>query len=109
MEELLKMYDEKMAEFAEGDIVRGRVLQVTPSEVIVDIGYKSEGAVPIDQMRAADGQLKAKPGDDIDVYIERLDDASGYVVLSRERAERMLVWDRIEEAYHSGAPITGRV
>lgn len=109
MEELLKMYDEKMAEFAEGDIVRGRVLQVNPNEIVIDIGYKSEGILPASELHSYTGDLQVKPGDSIDVYIERLEDHAGHVVLSKEKAERMLVWDRIEEAFRDGKPVTGRV
>ena len=106
---MLDLYDKKMAHFAEGEIVHGRVVKVTPSEVVVDIGYKSEGLLPISQVTGYDGSVKIKPGDEIDVFVERLEDASGYVALSREKAERMLVWDRIEAAYKADQPISGRV
>ncbi|HEY3057282.1 MAG TPA: 30S ribosomal protein S1 [Thermoanaerobaculia bacterium] len=109
MGELLDLYDKKMAHFAEGEIVRGRVVKLTPTEVVVDIGYKSEGLLPISQVTTYDGQVKIKPGDEIEVFVERLEDASGYVALSREKAERMLVWDRIEAAYKADQPISGRV
>lgn len=109
MDELLKMYDERMAEFSEGDIVRGRVLQVNPTEVVVDIGYKSEGILPTDEVRSFTGEIEVKAGDEIEVYVERLEDRLGHVILSREKAARMRVWDHIEEAYKNGDPITGRV
>jgi len=109
MEELLNIYDKKISTFSEGDIVRGRVLKVTPGEVIVDIGYKSEGLLPISEVTAYGGEVKIKPGDEIDVFLERLEDISGHVILSREKAERMLIWDRIEAAYKSDQAIQGRV
>jgi small subunit ribosomal protein S1 len=109
MDELLNLYDKRMASFAEGEIVRGRVVKVTPSEVVVDIGYKSEGLLPIGEVTAYGGEVRVKPGDEIDVFVERLEDPSGYVMLSREKAERMLVWDRIEAAYKADQPIPGRV
>ena len=109
MGELLDLYDKRMASFAEGEIVRGRVVKLTASEVVVDIGYKSEGLLPISQVTGYDGQVKVKPGEEIDVFVERLEDVSGYVMLSREKAERMLVWDRIEAAYKADQPISGRV
>jgi small subunit ribosomal protein S1 len=109
MEELLNIYDKKISTFSEGDIVRGRVLKVTPGEVIVDIGYKSEGLLPIGEVTAYGGEVKIKPGDEIDVFLERLEDISGHVILSREKAERMLIWDRIEAAYKSDQAIQGRV
>jgi small subunit ribosomal protein S1 len=109
MEELLNLYDKKMATFAEGEIVRGRVVKVSASDVVVDIGYKSEGLLPTAQVTSYDGQVKVKPGDEIDVFVERLEDSSGYVALSREKAERMLVWDRIEAAFKADEPLDGRV
>ncbi len=109
MDELLNIYEKRMSSFSEGDIVHGRVLKVTPTEAIIDIGYKSEGLLPIGEVTSYNHEVTARPGDEIDVYLERLEDPSGYVILSREKAERMLVWDRIEAAYKNDQPITGRV
>jgi small subunit ribosomal protein S1 len=109
MEQLLDIYDKKMSSFTEGEIVKGRVLKVTATEVVVDIGYKSEGLLARSEVTDHSGQVKVKPGDEIDVYVDRLEDASGYVTVSREKAERMLVWDRIEAAFKNDEAITGRV
>jgi small subunit ribosomal protein S1 len=109
MEDLLRYYDEKMAEFAEGDLVRGRVVKVRSGEVVIDVGYKSEGLIPIGEVTNYAGEVEVKPGDEIDVTIERLEDPSGYVILSRDRARRMMVWDRIEEAFREERPVTGRI
>ena len=109
MDELLEVYQRKMSTFAEGDIVRGKVLKVTPGEVVVDIGYKSEGILPVSEVTDYKGNVTVKAGEDIDVFIERLESANGYIALSREKAERMLVWDRIEAAYKADQAISGRV
>jgi small subunit ribosomal protein S1 len=109
MEELLDIYEKRMTNFSEGDIVRGRILKLTPSEAVIDIGYKSEGLLPIGEVTSYNNELTVKPGDEIDVFLERLEDVSGYVILSREKAERMLVWDRIEAAYKANQAISGRV
>src|SRR5437867_1597856 len=109
MEELLDIYEKRMTNFSEGDIVRGRVLKLTPSEVVIDIGYKSEGLLSISEVTGYSNQVTVKAGEDIDVCIERLESANGYIALSREKAERMLVWDRIEAAYKADQPINGRV
>jgi small subunit ribosomal protein S1 len=109
MEELLRLYDEKMAEFAEGDIVRGRVLQVNPTEIVIDIGYKSEGVLPAFEVASPEGEVGIKPGEEIDVYIDKLEGPGGHVQLSREKAERVRVWDKIEEAFRNGTAIPGRV
>ena len=85
MEELLDIYEKRMTNFSEGDIVRGRVLKLTPSEVVIDIGYKSEGLLPISEVTGYSNQVTVKPGDEIDVYLERLEDVSGYVILSRKK------------------------
>ena len=107
MDELLDLYSKPT--LTEGEIIRGRVIKVTPSDVVVDIGYKSEGLLPVGEVTAFDGTVKVKRGDEIEVFIERLEDSSGYVALSREKAARMRVWDDIEEAYKADAAISGRV
>lgn len=109
MEELLRIYDEKMAEFSEGDIVRGRVLQVNPTDIVIDIGYKSEGVLPASEVASPEGEVSIKPGEEIDVYIDKLGGPGGHVQLSREKAERVRVWDRIEEAFNHGTAIPGRI
>src|SRR6266581_3751153 len=107
MEELLSLYDK--SKLTEGEIVTGRVLKVTPSDVVVDVGAKSEGLLPVGEVTALDGTVKVKRGDDIEVFIERLEDPSGYVILSREKAARMRIWDDIEAAFKADQPIDGRV
>jgi small subunit ribosomal protein S1 len=107
MDELLDLYSKPT--LTEGEIIRGRVIKVTPSDVVVDIGYKSEGLLPVGEVTGFDGQVKVKRGDEIEVFIERLEDSSGYVALSREKAARMRVWDVIEAAYKGDEPISGRV
>src|SRR5215212_11184303 len=107
MDELLNLYDKPAS--VEGEIVTGRVLKVTPSDIVVDIGYKSEGLLPAIEVTGFDGKVRVKPGDEIEVYVERLEDSSGYVALSREKAARMRVWDDIEAAFKADEPISGRV
>ncbi|HVR39917.1 MAG TPA: S1 RNA-binding domain-containing protein, partial [Thermoanaerobaculia bacterium] len=107
MDELLSLYDKPSSH--EGEIVKGRVIKVTPSDVVVDIGSKSEGLLPVAEVTGYDGKVRVKAGDEIEVYVERLEDSSGYVALSREKAARMRVWDDIEAAYKADEPISGRV
>jgi small subunit ribosomal protein S1 len=107
MEDLLNLYTKPT--LAEGEIVKGRVMKITPSDVVVDIGYKSEGLLPASEVTGYDGVVRVKRGDEIEVFIERLEDSSGYVALSREKAARMRVWDDIEAAYKADQPISGRV
>jgi len=107
MDELLNLYDKST--FAEGEIVTGRVIKVMPTDIVVDIGYKSEGLLPLGEVTGFDGEVRVKAGDEIEVFVERLEDPSGYVMLSREKAARMRVWDDIEAAYKTDQPIGGRV
>ena len=82
-ERLLDMYDVSFKNFAEGEVVKGTVLQVSESEVIVDVGYKSEGIIPVDEFRGEDGKITVKAGDLVDVLLEKTEDKEGYVVLSK--------------------------
>jgi len=107
MDELLDLYSKPS--LTEGEIIRGRVIKVTASDVVVDIGYKSEGLLPVTEVTGFDGVVKVKRGDEIEVFVERLEDSSGYVALSREKAARMRVWDDIEAAFKADEAISGRV
>jgi small subunit ribosomal protein S1 len=107
MEELLDLYSKPS--LTEGEIIKGRVIKITPSDVVVDIGYKSEGLLPVEEVTGFDGTVRVKRGDEIEVFIERLEDSTGYVALSREKAARMRVWDDIEAAFKADQPISGRV
>jgi len=103
------MYDVSFKNFAEGEVVKGTVLQVSESEVIVDVGYKSEGIIAIEEFRDETGKLSIKVGDVVDVLLEKTEDKEGYVVLSKEKAEKMKVWDDVERAYQERRIVTGRV
>src|SRR5438552_7147916 len=85
---LLDIYDNSFRNIAEGEVMKGTVLKVTPSEVIVDIGYQSEGVIGVDEFLDERGEVTVQPGDTVDVLLERTEDRDGYVVLSREKAER---------------------
>ncbi|HXW05087.1 MAG TPA: 30S ribosomal protein S1 [Vicinamibacterales bacterium] len=106
---LLDLYDSSFRNIAEGEVVKGTVLKVTPSEVIVDVGYKSEGIIPVDEFVDETGQITVQPGDTVDVLLERTEDREGYVVLSREKAEKMKIWDEVEKAYVERKVVIGRV
>ena len=108
-ERLLDMYDVSFRNFAEGEVVRGVVLRVSESEVIVDVGYKSEGVIALEEFRDETGQIVVKTGDSVDVLIEKTEDREGYVVLSKEKAEKMKVWDDVERAYQERRVVVGRV
>jgi small subunit ribosomal protein S1 len=103
MEEAMK---HSTMRFAAGEIVKGTVIEVRPKEVLVDIGYKSEGAIPAQEF----ADIKAvKVSDEVDVLIERLEDREGMVVLSKEKAEFKQNWDRILTICNEGGVVNGKV
>ena len=108
-ERLLDMYDVSFKNLAEGEVVRGIVLRVTPMMIVVDVGYKSEGVIAAEEFKDETGQVTVKVGDQVDVLIERTEDRDGYIVLSRDKAEKMKVWDDVERAYQERRIITGKV
>jgi small subunit ribosomal protein S1 len=95
------------SEFEEGEVVRGRVVHVGTTEVLVDVGYKSEGAIPIEEFHRH-GALP-KVGDDIEVYLEAKEDSEGLIVLSKDKADKIKVWDAITQAHDTAVPVEGRV
>ena len=103
MEEAMK---QSYTRFAAGEIVPGHVIEVRPKEVLVDIGYKSEGAVSGNEF---DDIKAVKVGDEVDVLIEKLEDKDGMVVLSKEKAEFKKNWDRILTIASEGSTVTGKV
>ena len=95
---------------AEGELLEGRVLAVTDLELIVDVGYKSEGVVPIEQVRQRDGAIPLKPGDPIDVVIDRHGpQREDFILLSHERALRLRAWQNLERAFRENLMVAGRV
>ena len=103
MEEALK---QSAMRFAAGEIVKGTIIEVRPKEVLVDIGYKSEGVIPVNEFLDPKG---IKTGDEIDVLIEKLEDREGMVVLSKEKAEFKKNWERILTICNEGGTVQGRV
>jgi small subunit ribosomal protein S1 len=106
---LLDLYDNSFRHIAEGEVVKGTVLKVTDTEVVVDVGFKSEGIIAIDEFLDENRQVIVQPGDVVDVLLERTEDREGYVVLSREKAEKMKIWDEVEKAYSERKVVVGRV
>ncbi len=107
-EELLDDYTH-FAPPAANEVLQGTVLSVTGKDVIVDVGLKSEGIAPIEQFQNASGEVTVKPGDVVDVMVERGEHQEGYVVLSHTRAAKLRVWDNLERAYQEQLVLSGRV
>ncbi|MCL4814649.1 MAG: 30S ribosomal protein S1 [Vicinamibacteraceae bacterium] len=106
---LLEAYDSSFRTIAEGEVVKGTVLRVTASTVVVDVGFKSEGIIPLTEFLDEKGEVTVHPGDLVDVLLERTEDRDGHVVLSREKAEKMKIWDEVERAFLEKKVVIGRV
>jgi small subunit ribosomal protein S1 len=91
----------------EDHVIKGTVVKLTPTHVVVDIGAKSEGMLPIAEVLDHEGQPKFKPGDEIDVMREKGETEEGYVNLSHQKAQKLRAWDDIEHAYNEKKPIKG--
>ena len=106
---LQEAYSRSFNNISEGAVLPGTVLKVSGSNVIVDVGFKSEGFIPLEEFRDEEGNIAVEVGDQVDVLLERTEDRNGNVVVSRQKAERMKVWEVLEEAYREQSIITGRV
>ena len=109
-ESLEEAYDNSIKAFTDGEIVKGVVVDVNRDEVMIDIGFKSEGYIPASEFEAGEEDLPTvQVGDEIDVYIVRREDSEGQIVLSKKIADQTLIWDEIATAYETGTPVMGRV
>src|SRR5512139_3527918 len=93
----------------EGEIVKGTVVQVTKDFAIVDIGYKSEGQVPISEFTSPRGEITVKAGDAVEVLLESRENDTGMVVLSKEKADKMRIWDEISAACERDEIVKGTI
>ena len=107
MEDLMSMYEESFKRFAEGEVVKGRIISVDKDHVLVDIGYKSEGQIRIQEFRNDSGEIAAAIGDEIEVMVEWWDDEEERVVLSKEKAANVKVWEEIKRVYDEDDTIDG--
>ncbi len=94
---------------AEDHVLKGTVLKITPTHVVVDVGFKSEGLVPLAEVQDPQGEVKLQPGEEIDVMVEKGETEEGYVRLSHQKAQRLRAWDEIEKAYNEKTPIKSLV
>jgi small subunit ribosomal protein S1 len=93
----------------EGEVVRGTVLGIDGENVHVDVGFKSEGLIPLWELMDDNGKVLVKPGDVLDVLIEEVEDADGRIALSKEKADRLKIWDEISRAYEADESVEGHV
>jgi len=108
-EEFKELYEESLKTFQEGEVVKGRIVGIDKEHVMIDIGYKSEGRIPISEFLTPSGEITAQTGDLVDVLIEKRDDEEGDILLSKERAAKILVWDEISRIYRDDGVIEGKI
>jgi len=106
-EDFMELYEESFKKFEEGEVVRGRIIQVDKEFVLVDIGYKSEGLVPIREFTEPDGTVTAHIGDEVEVMVERLESEDDGVRVSKEKASKIKVWEEIKKAYEDDGTVEG--
>lgn len=104
-----QLYSQSFQNITEGQVVKGRILQINENEVLVDVGYKSEGIIPIEEFRNMLEAEAIKVGELIDVYLEKSEDSDGLVVLSKEKADKIKIWDEISRVFEKEEVIEGRV
>jgi len=109
VEDFGALFENSLKTIKPGEVVRGHVVQVTRDYVTVDIGYKSEGQIPIEEFVARDGSIEVNAGDEIDVYFDSSEGENGGIALSRSRAEQLKVWTDIERAFQASSTVEGTI
>ena len=105
-EQMFQMYDETLKDIVEGEIVPGQVIAIENGEVIIDVGFKSEGAISLSEFTDPD---ELEIGQDIEVFLEDMEAQEGQLVLSKQKADFMKVWDKIKDAHEEGAVVEGQI
>jgi small subunit ribosomal protein S1 len=106
-DELEDLSHQSLQDLEEGEVVRGRIVAVNDADVLVDVGYKSEGTIPLEEFQRTG--IVPEVGEEIEVYLEMKEDSEGLIVLSKEKADKIKVWDVITRAYEKGSPVEGKV
>jgi small subunit ribosomal protein S1 len=103
------LFEESLRAVKPGGVVKGRVVGITSTHVLIDVGYKSEGQIPLQEFTDRRGNLQVKVGDEVDVFFDSSEAENGGIVLSRQRAENIKLWEEIEKAYNEGGGIQGQI
>ncbi|MCD6162154.1 MAG: 30S ribosomal protein S1 [candidate division Zixibacteria bacterium] len=103
---MLVMYESTLQDVREGEIICGKVMGVSRDDVIVDVGFKSEGLIPISEFPEP---VNVSVGEDIDVFLEAIENSHGQLVLSKQKADFLRVWDNIKESHESGESVIGKI
>lgn len=105
-EGLKQVYEDSVRDFEAGTILKGRILEVLPDDAVVDVGYKSEGVIPLKEFEQPE---KVKVGDEIEVLLEAVEDDAGLIVISKQKAERIRGWQKVIAEHKEGDVVSGRV
>ena len=108
-EDFAKLYEESIRDLREREVVTGTVVGITGDGVLVDVGYKSEGIIPKSQFNDEEGQLTVAVGDKVEVFLEKKEDSEGLIYLSKEKADKMKIWNEIGQAYEDNVPVKGKI
>jgi small subunit ribosomal protein S1 len=103
---LQNLYDNSVQDLKTDNIVKGRILNIVGEDVIVDVGYKSEGVIPLDHWKNRD---EVDIGDEVDVLLEAVEDESGLIMLSKKKADRQKGWERVIQQHQKGDTVSGKV
>ena len=101
-----QLYDQTLSQISEGEVVKGRILAINDREVAVDIGFKSEGVIPIEEFSDVSN---LKVGDEIEVFLDTIEDKDGQLILSKKKADFMKAWEKVVQIYERGETIEGRI
>jgi len=108
-EDFAKLYEASIKDLREREVVTGTVVGISSEGVLIDVGYKSEGIVPKSQFMDEAGELTVQEGDSVEVFLEKKEDAEGLIYLSKEKADKMKVWNEIGKAFEDGEPVRGKI
>ncbi|MBI4522886.1 MAG: 30S ribosomal protein S1 [Deltaproteobacteria bacterium] len=106
-EDFQSLFESSMRAVKPGGLVKGRVVGITATHVMIDVGYKSEGQIPLQEFLDRNGKVQVNVGDEVDVFFDSSEAENGGIVLSRQRAENIKIWEEIEKAYREGSGIEG--
>jgi len=104
-----EIFENSMKDLKQGEVIQGEVIQTIPDYVVVDVGCKSEGRIPVSQFQDEKGQLTVKVGDKVHVYLEQWEDDNGEIVLSKDKADQLRVWEEINKVLDKDGVIEGKV
>ena len=105
----MELYEESLKSIQEGKVIKGEIVQIDNEFVLVDIGYKSEGQIRISEFMGSDGEVTVKVGQEVDVLLVRKEDKEGRIILSKEKAAAVKIWDDVEETYKNHGIIRGKI